>query len=249
MSGRLLSTGTLILVNREHPLPAEPEPGELAAVDGRHPDVLLHIRALAMLRQLLAAIGGQSAIVPVSGYRPRREQQDIWDSALRERGAAFTNTYVAPPGCSEHQTGLAIDLGENRPDLDFLCPAFPDGGVCGAFRQRAAEFGFILRYPAGKEGVTGIGHEPWHFRYVGWPHAHMMNACGLVLEEYLDWLATFPERGRHLEFQAGGRSFEVCYVPGSEVCALEERLPSRIPCQCSGTNTGGVVLTLWRDAG
>jgi len=249
MKERLLSTGTLILVNREHPLPAEPEPGELAPVDRRHPEILLHIRALAMLRQLLCAVGGQSAIVPVSGYRPRQEQQQIWDDTLQERGLEFTETYVARPGCSEHQTGLAIDLGENRPDLDFICPSFPDEGVYRTFRQRAADYGFVLRYPADKEAATGIGYEPWHFRYVGWPHAHMMESCGLVLEEYLDWLTSFPERGRHLEFQAGGRSFEVCHVPAGELNALTERLPSRIPCQCSGTNAGGVVLTLWRDAG
>ena len=78
-----------------------------------------------MLDQLLAAVGSVGAIVPVSGYRPRAEQQAIWEDALAEHGKAFTETYVARPGCSEHQTGLAIDLGENGPEVDFLCPAFP----------------------------------------------------------------------------------------------------------------------------
>ena len=64
-------------------------------------------------------------------------------------------------GRAEHQTGLAIDLGENGPEVDFLCPAFPDSGPCGALRRRAADFGFVLRYPKGKENVTGIGYEPW----------------------------------------------------------------------------------------
>ena len=193
--------GALYLVNGAHPLGEEPERAELAAVDRTHPRILLRRRAQAMLARLLAAVDSGPAIVPVSGYRPRAEQQAIWDSALAEHGLPFTQTYVARPGCSEHQTGLAIDLGENRPEVDFLCPAFPDSGPCGALRRRAAEFGFVLRYPAGKEAVTGIGHEPWHFRYVGQPHARLMEGRGLVLEEYLDWLRSFPPEA---PLEAGG---------------------------------------------
>ena len=138
-------------------------------------------------------MGARGAIVPVSGFRSRAEQQAIWDSSLAEHGRAFTETYVARPGCSEHETGLAIDLAENRPDIDFLCPQFPDEGVCRLFRLAAPEFGFVLRYPAGKEHITGIGHEPWHFRYVGRPHAGEMALYGLTLEEYWERRGT---RGR-----------------------------------------------------
>ena len=93
---------------------------------------------------------------------------------------------MARPGCSEHQTGLAIDLGENGPEVDFLCPAFPDSGPCGALRRRAADFGFILRYPKGKEAVTGIGYEPSHYRYVGKDAAKQIMEQGICLEEYLN---------------------------------------------------------------
>ena len=124
--------GTLYLVNRAHPLPEEPAAEDLASVRSGQTEVRLHQRAKVMLDQLLAAVGSVGAIVPVSGYRPRAEQQAIWEDALAEHGKAFTETYVARPGCSEHQTGLAIDLGENGPEVDFLCPAFPDSGPCGA---------------------------------------------------------------------------------------------------------------------
>ncbi len=143
--------GTLYLVNRHHPLPEEPSGEILSPVRLGRPEVWLHQRAKVMLDQLLAAVGSVGAIVPVSGYRPRAEQQAIWEDALSEHGRAFTETYVARPGCSEHQTGLAIDLGENGAEVDFLCPAFPDSGPCGALRRRAADFGFVLRYPKGKE--------------------------------------------------------------------------------------------------
>ena len=151
------------------------------------------------------------------------------------------------PGCSEHQTGLAIDLGENRPDIDFLCPAFPDDGPCGELRRRAADYGFVLRYPEGKEAVTGIGHEPWHFRYVGWPHAKLMEEHHLVLEEYLSWLHDFPLGAEPLRYQGLGRQFEISYVPAEAAAGLE--FPANLPCQTSDTNEGGVVLTVWRDAG
>ena len=82
-----------------------------------------------------------------------------------------------------------------------------------ALRRRAADFGFVLRYPKGKEAVTGIGYEPWHFRYVGWPHAKLMEERHLVLEEYLEWLHDFPLGGEPLRFRGLGRLFELYYLP------------------------------------
>ena len=120
--------GTLYLVNRAHPLPEEPAAEDLASVRSGQTEVRLHQRAKVMLDQLLAAVDGAGTIIPVSGYRPQTEQQAIWEDALAEHGKAFTETYVARPGCSEHQTGLAIDLGENRPEVDFLCPASSSNG-------------------------------------------------------------------------------------------------------------------------
>lgn len=240
-------SGTLILVNRKYPLLQEPNAEELRPVDCCHPEILLQTRAKIMLDQLLQAVGGESSIVPVSGYRPKMEQQQIWDDALAEHGRTFTETYVAWPGCSEHQTGLAIDLGENRPEIDFLCPAFPDAGICQTFRMKAPDYGFVLRYPKGRETVTGIGHEPWHFRYVGWPHARMMTDRGLVLEEYIDLLRGYPEKGPHLLFTVAGRGFELFFVPDTEADGLEKRLPSGLPVQVSRNNVDGLIVTIWRD--
>lgn len=246
MSGaNLLTGGTLMLVNRDHPLSAEPPEEDLRPLC---PGVRLHARAAVMLERLLTAAGGRQSVVPVSGYRPRIEQQAIWDEALLEHGPDFTGTYVAPPGCSEHQTGLAVDLAENQPHIDFLCPAFPDRGGCRTLRLLSADYGFILRYPKGREAVTGIGWEPWHFRYVGWPHAKLMAARDLTLEEYTDWLRRFPEEGRHLRYRASGRLFELYHVSREHLPGLEERLPPGVPCQCSDNNVDGAVITLWRGA-
>lgn len=237
----LSRTGALILVNADHPLAADPPREALAPVDARHPDILLHVRARAMLELLLREVDGAGDIVPVSGYRPPDEQRQIWESSLAREGRVFTETYVARPGCSEHQTGLAIDLGEDVPDLDFIRPSFPDSGACGAFRRAAARYGFLQRYCREKEALTGIAAEPWHFRYVGAPHAQLMETNGLCLEEYRDFLRQGP-RSVALE---NGRMAQVFYVPAAGA-VTEVEVPEGC-CQISGDNVEGFILTWWGD--
>ena len=72
--------------------------------------------------------------------------------------------------------------------MDFICPEFPYDGICGHFRALAPDYGFILRYTKEKEAITGISEEPWHFRYVGVPHARIITDRGLCLEEYWEEL-------------------------------------------------------------
>ena len=243
----MVHTGPLVLVNQAHPLEQEPDAAVLLPPDNRRPDILLEARAGTVLSRFLSDLGCTGEIVPVSGYRSRAEQEAIFSDSLRNSGEDFTRAYVALPGCSEHQTGLAIDLGENRPDLDFIRPQFPDTGVFRTFRRRASEYGFILRYPENKTAVTGIQFEPWHFRYVGWPHSRLMEEEGLVLEEYIRLLNDYPESGAHLHFHDRGRSFELYTVSQENLEALPKRLPGDTPCQWSGNNSGCVVVTIWRD--
>lgn len=243
----MVRTGPLVLVNQSHPLEREPDAASLLPPDDRRPHILLDTRAGTVLNRFLSDLGCTGEIVPVSGYRSRGEQEAIFSDSLRDNGEAFTRSYVALPGCSEHQTGLAIDLGENRLDLDFIRPQFPDTGVFRTFRRRASEYGFILRYPEDKTSITGIQYEPWHFRYVGWPHARLMEREGLVLEEYHRLLEDYPERDPHLHFQEQGRSFEVYTVSRDNLEDLPDRLPKNTLCQWSGNNGSGVVVTIWRD--
>ena len=244
----MVHTGPLVLVNQAHPLEQEPDAAVLLPPDNRRPDILLEARAGTVLSRFLSDLGCTGEIVPVSGYRSRAEQEAIFFGSLRENGEAFTRSYVALPGCSEHQTGLAVDLGENLPDLDFIRPQFPDTGVFRTFRRRASEYGFILRYPEDKTNLTGIQFEPWHFRYVSWPHARLMERKGLVLEEYIRLLEDYPESGPHLRFQDRGRSFELYTVSRENLEDLSNRLPGDTLCQWSGNNSSGVVVTIWRDA-
>lgn len=227
--------GPLLLVNAAHPLPDAAAP-QLAFVEC----VPLEREAARLLDGCVRAAGGWRDILPVSGWRSRAEQQSIWDETLAREGDAFTRQYVALPGCSEHETGLAIDLGARTPDVDFIRPDFPDRGVCGAFRRLAAEYGFIQRYRREKEGLTGIAEEPWHFRYVGMPHARLMEDNGLCLEEYGEFLRA----GRRTCPLPGGGEAMVSYLPCPRE-TVEITLPENARFQVSGYDGGGLILTVW----
>lgn len=174
----------LVLVNLTHAFPSDMAP-DLVPVHPDYPQVLLDRTAAEALSRLMEELDGWPFIVPVSGWRSMEEQTQIYNDSLAESGLEFTQKYVALPGHSEHQTGLAIDLGLKGDHIDFIRPDFPYEGICQTFRNLAPAYGFIERYPAGKESVTGIAHEPWHFRYVGPAHAREVVRLGLVLEEYL----------------------------------------------------------------
>lgn len=239
-----IHTGNLILVNEHHGIQGEPEDFLVPARNGM-PEILLQRRAATLLNELMQEIHGWRSIVPVSGYRPLAEQQHIWDDSLRENGPEFTRKYVALPGHSEHQTGLAIDLGLKQENIDFIRPDFPYTGICQIFRRKAAKYGFILRYPAGKESVTGIGHEPWHFRYVGTPHAGIMEQNGLTLEEYIEFVKQFAYDCKAYSVRNGSRKIRISYLAAREAFSVE--FPDDLPCTVSGNNTDGFIVTEWEE--
>lgn len=117
--------GHIFLVNPSHPLPEGYEPPSLStALPGS--EILLESECASALTALLGRIDAWDKIIPVSGYRPRNEQQALWDETMRDYGEIFTRKYVAVPGCSEHETGLAIDLAFNTGGgIDFIRPYFP----------------------------------------------------------------------------------------------------------------------------
>lgn len=234
-----IHSGLLILVNAEHPIQHMERPVLAPAVPGS--DILLDTRAAAMLSGLISRLGAAGEIVPVSGWRSEEEQQEIWDGSMRENGAEFTRKYVALPGCSEHQTGLAIDLALRADSIDFIRPEFPYDGICGRFRALAADYGFVERYQSGKEDLTGIAAEPWHFRYVGRPHARTMCDMGLCLEEYVEYLRSYPYPERLLEVRGEIYEAEVGFAGARDALGLPDA-----PYQVSGNNVDGYIYTLWR---
>lgn len=133
------------------------------------------------LRDFFAARGIRIAML--SGYRFQSTQERIWRENVAKHGEAHAGSYVAQPGFSEHQTGLALDLSVyddqgvrvEDTDIEAYAQLFP----------HLHTFGFILRYPAGKEDITGYPFEPWHIRYVGEEAAGVIYENGWTLEEFL----------------------------------------------------------------
>lgn len=203
------------------------------------PDILLDRAAARALGALLAACAAGKGIVPVSGYRSGREQEELYTTSLKDNGEVFTKQYIAYPGTSEHQTGLAIDVGKAAKEIDFIRPAFPYAGLCQRFRELAPAYGFIERYQAGKEGITGVAQEPWHFRYVGTPHASLIARDGLTLEEYTAALGAYSA-GSPRRLPDGTRIYVV--PAGEEETVIP--LPEQGCAEISGNNADGFVVTV-----
>ncbi|WP_162921723.1 D-alanyl-D-alanine carboxypeptidase family protein [Listeria costaricensis] len=176
----------LVLVNAESPLPSNYSPEPLKLVDAWQ-GIFLEKQTAEALSALLAKVDPDHLIQITSGFRSIREQVELYQTSMEENGLAYTNAYVAKPYCSEHHTGLAVDLSIKSGAVGEIAPDFQDHPVVEAFLKEMANFGFIMRYlPDEKTEITGISHEPWHFRYVGLPHSQRITEGGLVLEEYLE---------------------------------------------------------------
>jgi D-alanyl-D-alanine carboxypeptidase len=178
-----------VVVNKRRPL----APLDYAPADLRRPDVatatdnaLLRPDAATAVEELFAAAGDDGVgLVVVSGYRSYANQESTYASWVGEYGdASGADTVSARPGYSEHQTGLAFDIGQ----ADGACTlvlCFRDTPAAQWAAANAADFGIILRYPQGFDGITGFSAESWHFRYVGRDTSLAMRAAGTqTLEEY-----------------------------------------------------------------
>lgn len=118
-----------------------------------------------------------------SSYRSYDYQVRVFDETQELKGLEHTFNTVALPGASEHQTGLAIDVIFRRNGEMIEEQKETDPEIIWLFNN-CYKYGYILRYPKGKEDITGISFEPWHFRYVGLELAQELHENGLTLEEH-----------------------------------------------------------------
>lgn len=124
LTKKAIHKGNLILVNSKYPhLPASNV--ELLCPDTKTPDILIERNAATVLSHILRDINCTDEIVPVSGHRTKTEQENIFLNSLKENGPDFTMKYVALPNHSEHQTGLAIDVGLKKKLLTLFVQTFP----------------------------------------------------------------------------------------------------------------------------
>jgi D-alanyl-D-alanine carboxypeptidase len=178
-----VAASVFVVVNKRRQLnPARHVPGPLVGVEGP----LLRSDAAQQFARLLSdARASGIGMVPVSGYRSYDTQASLYASYVNQYGQATADLISARPGFSEHQTGLAIDIGNPNGACGLQeCFATTPAGDWAA--RNAWRYGFIIRYPRGFTSVTGYSYEPWHLRYVGTTISSEMRIHGLpTLEHYM----------------------------------------------------------------
>ncbi len=181
-NGRLL-----ILINEENRVPDDYETELITLSNGERVDRGIYPDLQKMFDDMRAE-GYYPEVV--SGYRDEKEQERIYENkyaSFREQGCSrkeareLTEKWVAVPGTSEHETGLAVDINPDREKSGDEVYAW--------LSENAHRYGFIKRYPEDKTDITGIANEPWHYRYVGERAAKEMKDKSLCLEEYIAYIA------------------------------------------------------------
>ncbi|MGE7692337.1 M15 family metallopeptidase [Lysinibacillus sp. NPDC097214] len=163
----------ILLANKIYPLPSTFAPEESP-------------EARQALNQMFAAAKQQGFdLVAFSGYRSFEYQTTLYNNYVNRDGQAAADRYSARPGYSEHQTGLAFDIGERGKDKLWLTEEFGETPAGQWLFTHAQDYGFILRFPKNKEDITGYMYESWHYRYVGVDIAKDIKKQNITLEEYL----------------------------------------------------------------
>ena len=179
--------GTLFLVNREYMITADYVPDDLVMPSVRRTSasVLMRKEAAEALEALFNAAKQEHnyTLVAVSGYRSYQTQQNIYRRRVKNAGQKKADLYVALPGSSEHQLGLAMDVG--RRSNTKLKEAFGDSPEGKWLAENCYRFGFILRYKQEWTETTGYAYEPWHIRYVGLEHALRIKELNIPFEDYI----------------------------------------------------------------
>ncbi|RIE02802.1 M15 family metallopeptidase [Cohnella faecalis] len=183
-----------VLVNKKRNLSSSYAPKDLVqpdipfSFDGDSPKKKLRRQAAEALEKLFAGAGKAGIeLKGVSGYRSYATQKAIFTANADKKGEAEANRTSAYPGQSEHQTGLAIDVSSAAVGY-ALEESFGKTKEGKWLAAHASEYGFIIRYPKGKEKITGYKYEPWHIRYIGKEAAKDITASGQTLEQYFDAL-------------------------------------------------------------
>ncbi|WP_152656096.1 D-alanyl-D-alanine carboxypeptidase family protein [Oceanobacillus sp. CFH 90083] len=182
----------LALINKSFALPDDYIPEDLIVPDVPFPftedlpQKYMRENAAHALEELFAAAEeAELEMFAQSGYRSYDRQVDIFTANAAQHGEDHANTYSARPGESEHQTGLAMDITSAEVNLT-LVTEFGETEEGKWLAENAPKYGFIIRFPEGKEDITGYQYEPWHVRYVGEKTAKYITEQNITLEEYYE---------------------------------------------------------------
>ena len=181
-----LSKGYQVIVNKYHALDKNYVPSDLVSLDANYTDNWCKLESTTYTQFKKLVDDAKKSGINImcrSGYRSYNDQDYIYNGYVNDNGLEWANNYSARPGHSEHQTGLAIDVvqtGHNYGEFD-------GSNEYNWITKNAHKYGFILRYPKGKENITGYSYESWHYRYVGVDVATAIYNEGITYEEYYEY--------------------------------------------------------------
>src|SRR5574344_433342 len=181
MMGTNISKNILMIVNKYYYLSSTYEPNDLRTIDKAYSkgvnNKLRDVAASAFERMAAAAKLDNIIIFNQSAYRSYNVQSNIYNRSVSQYGVSVSDKTSARPGNSEHQTGLALDV-------NMISDTFETTDAFKWLTSNAYKYGFILRYPKGKDKITGYSYEPWHYRYVGEDIAKQIKDEGITFDEY-----------------------------------------------------------------
>lgn len=180
-----------VVVNKKRPLPPGYAPSDLVVpdvtlrLDKINEEMELRQSAAEALKSLFSAAKAKAGynLLLASGYRSEGAQKQLYNFYVQAKGAAAADSDSARPSYSEHQTGLAVDVGrsDHQCEVQACFAATPEARWLA---ENAYKYGFIVRYQPGKQAITGYVEEPWHLRYVGNALASQIQRSGKSLEEF-----------------------------------------------------------------
>ena len=184
-----LDDNNLILINKFYHLPDGYEPNDLVVLStkynsGRNSSMRKEA-ADAFMKMVDGAMLDGIILKNASAYRNYDYQVSLYDNYVKRDGKEKADIYSARPGYSEHQTGLCTDI-------NIIDSSFDNTKEAEWLRENAYKYGFILRFPKGKEKITGYEYESWHYRYVGEKAAKIIYEDDLTLEEYYAYYVKLP---------------------------------------------------------
>jgi len=245
-----LHTGELILINNSVPFVIG-EPADVESVmENKNNNYSVKDNTVSLKPEVITALNQMTDdfysvknindIMVQSGFRSKDYQQKLYDDDLAKNDAAVS-TLVAMPGHSEHHSGLAVDLAiyKNKVTKEF------DGtGEYAWINENCYNYGLIQRYKEDKSSITGIDDEAWHFRYVGQPHAFLMNQKNLCFEEYIGYLKQFDFVKNPLQVTAlDDAKYEIYFVK-AEGLTTKVPVPKDKEYSMSGNNVDGFIVTV-----
>ena len=189
----------LVLVNPWHKLEGEMDVDLVLPPSGRNENRhMVDRRIVDDLEEMIAAAKADGVSLLIDyGYRSFAQSEALFEKQInsqlaanpsytREQAEEAAKAWVAPPGTSDHHTGLALDIV--TPDYQMLNDGFADTPAGQWMAKHSWEYGFVIRFPQGKTDITGIAYESWHLRYVGRDNAKIMYENNWCLEEYIEYL-------------------------------------------------------------